>query len=835
MSSWQMIDHVRTKAHSSDEVTELEVKNQEISRMAAEEAVVLLENDGVLPLCREEKIALFGIGATNTVKGGSGSGEVNERSSISLYEALQKEGIAVTTEELLHTYHAAEAKHREEYIQQQQKKAGFLNFGVTMANLSAPYFCMDFPKLEEEDLDGEARVCVYVISRVSGESYDRKCEKGDYFLSDLEVENLRKCAAKYEKLILIINAGGPIDLCAVDDISFSAVIYMSMLGGAGGAAVVNILFGKVSPSGHLSATWPLRYEDIPFANEYSYLNGDMDQEYYREGIYVGYRYFESFGIPVRYAFGRGLSYTTFASECTGFELPDRQADKMWNADSRMKLSVRVKNTGALPGKQVVQVYADLPQTGMEKEKRRLTGFAKTELLNPGESETVAIEIPFSNLASYAVNEAAFQLEQGQYVLSVGETVDAVSPIAVLHVTNRIELSKHIHICPVRKDFDELSRPMQKPDGNDLAGLPTVSVSQADIETRSFRYGEPAAPADEKANALLQKLKTEELADIVVGCGNDMLMPMKHHYTVPGASGYTTNKYLDRGVFDAVLCDGPAGVRLQQQAVAVKGKNLTKGITSSIETLLYLPKAVKLLAFGKPSDGTVLYQYTTAFPVGTAMAQTWNEKLVKTVGQAVNRELEEYGINFWLGPGMNIHRNPLCGRNYEYFSEDPLLSGKIGAAMARGAQCQGNHYVTIKHFAGNNQETNRGNVSSNIKVRALREIYLRGFEVAIKEGGAGAVMTSYNRVNGVYSAANHDLVTKVLRNEWGFDGVVMTDWDTPKPDCTGEDAVASGVDLQMAGTGKQSKQIRAALKKGTLPEARLKCSALRVLKAIAKNE
>ena len=823
----QIVGKVRTKAHTTDAVTALETENRRVALEAAQEAIVLLENNGVLPLEQGKKVAMYGDGVTNTVKCGSGSGEVNERKNTTIYEGMQQEGFVIVTEALLKSYAKTADEERVRYFARQQKKAGFLNFGVTMASMSEPYRNPAFPKLEETDSSTESDTCIFVVSRISGESYDRQLEKGDYYLSDTEAENIRFCAAHYAHLILVINAGGMVDTSAVEDVVFDAVVFMCMLGEAGGEALAKVFSGAVDPSGRLTDSWAKQYQDLPYAEEYSYLNGNVEKEYYKDDIFVGYRFFDTFGVTPKYPFGYGLSYTTFALAAQG-TLNGRV----------LTVTANVTNTGTRAGKEVVQVYVSCPDGRLKKEYQRLAGFAKTALLAPGESQTLTVEIPVEALASFDETSAALVLEQGDYVIRAGASSRDTKAIGILAFPKMVTVSKHDHICQADDTFDKLEKPDGVPDAGSKvrAADPSLPVWRFDpdvISTVVYEYRDPEEYHDDKVDALMAKLTENEMADLVVGCGNDMLIPMAHYYTVPGATGYSTNKFFERGIKDIAFCDGPAGIRFQQQSVAIRGKNKVKGITSSIELLNFLPSLVRRMAFGKASDGTLLYQYITAFPVGTSLAQTWNTELVERVGRAANAELEEYGITMWLAPGMNIHKNPLCGRNYEYYSEDPFLTGKIAAAMTRGVQCSGNHSVSLKHFFCNNQETNRGKVSAEVSERAIREIYLRGFEIAVKEGHAMGVMTSYNRVNGVYSAVNHDAVTKVLRNEWGFDGMVMTDWDSAKPDCEADRSMYAGVDILMQGDGKQKKQIRAAMKKGTLDVKYVRICASRVMRRISQ--
>lgn len=820
------IGKVKTKAHLTSDITDLEKKNYIIALDAAREAIVLLENSGILPLNQNCKVAMFGDGVTNTVKCGSGSGEVNERKNTTIYEGMKNAGFTITSEPLLLAYAKKAAEDRKIFFQEQQKKAGLLNFGVTMASMEKPYMNPTFPALKESDLDKETDICIYVVSRISGESYDRRPEPGDYYLSQQEEANIRLCAAHYKYMILVINAGGVVDFGSISDVPLDAVLFMSMLGTAGGDAFADIISGKVSPSGHLTSTWAIQYDDIPYAREYSFLNGDVEKEYYKEDIYVGYRYFDTFGVAPRYAFGYGLSYTAFVIDTIASIDRDQVTVTSW-----------VTNIGQYVGKEVVQIYVSCPKGVLEKEHKRLVGFVKTKELQPGEKTNVTITFPVSQFASYEEESASFLLEKGDYILRVGNSSHNTKVVAILELKETVTVSKHQNICHLQDTLERLApskdRKEQAADTAEETAVPRLLIDPDTIILVIHEYKEPDIYHDSKVDRLMEKLTVQEMADVVVGAGNDMLIPKEHYYTVPGATGYSTYKYHDRGIKDIAFCDGPAGIRFQQQAVAVKGKNITKGITSSIELLNFLPSLIRKLAFGKPSDGTLLYQYSTAFPVGTALAQTWNTELVEIVGQAANTELEEYGVTFWLAPGMNIHRNPLCGRNYEYYSEDPLLTGKIAAAMTRGVQSSGNHSVSLKHFFCNNQETNRGKMSSIVSERAIREIYLLGFEIAVKEGKAKGVMTSYNRVNGVYSAVNYDAIAKVLREEWGFDGVVLTDWDDWKPDCDADRSIYAGVDILMQGDEKQRKQIRKALKNKSLDEKYVKRSASHVLRMISR--
>lgn len=829
----RLVDHVKTNAHTTDEVTELERRNRELSGHAAEEGMVLLENDGTLPLKAGERIALFGRGATHTVKGGSGSGEVYGRKATSVYGGLKKEGFAVTTERKLSDYVQRVRLDQRDYIAKKQQEAGNFRFSAAMSVMEHPYFPPEFPHLAEDDLTDPKDVCVYVISRISGEGYDRKNIPGDFQLSEREIQNLKLCASHYERMIIVLNAGGILDLTPLDEIPHSALIYMSMAGAEGGTALAGILNGRVNPSGHLTETWPCRYEDIPFANDYAYLNGNTKEEYYDEGIYVGYRYFDTWRKPVRYPFGYGLSYTKFQP------LYDVSFE-----NNVLHVQADVKNTGDRAGKYVLEIYASAPEGELDKEYQRLVGFAKTDVIEAGKSNRISADISLRDLASFDQMTAEWVLEPGVYTIRAGENSRHTENVAYLSLPERTVLSKLDHICLQLEHLDELKEPGQRPDGTceennekRIPGIPLFTIDPKDIRTEYAHYQEPGIPDDIDSRVMkwLHRLSPSELADIVVGTGSGMLLSKGHTNTVPGAVGYTTAKYERLGITDLAFADGPAGLRLQQKSVALKKKNRVKAITPQIEQMKYMPKAARKMIFGKPKDGTVLYQYPTAWPVGTALAQTWNMSLMEQVGEGINAELEEYGVTFWLGPGVNIMRNPLCGRNYEYYSEDPYLAGRMAAAIIRGVQSKGIHYATLKHFLCNSQETNRQFMNVNVSERALREIYLPAFERGVREGHARAVMSSYNMVNGVYSDMNRDTLIKVLRCEWKFDGIVMTDWDGAGRAKDAAHCIEAGTDILMSGNTLQRQVLRRALRSGKLDPKYIERSAAHILTAVAESE
>lgn len=806
-----------TKASYSNEPNERELRNRQIAYRAACEGIVLLKNENVLPLTCQ-KIALYGAGVEFTTKGGTGSGEVNERYSVNVLEGFENRGYTVTTKPWLNDLRIAYEKAKEDFLQKQKESILKLKIHSVMDMLFACNPIPDSRPVSQKDIEeSNTDTCVYVLSRQAGEGGDRKLMKGDYYITDAERADIEACAKGYEKFVLVINSGAQIDMSFADEIeNIGAIVYISQLGSEGGNALADVLSGRVSPSGKLTDTWAKCYEDIPFGENYSYLNGDLDNEDYNEGIYVGYRYFDSFGVKVRYPFGYGLSYTDF-----DMEMLDAVAD-----GACVSVTAKVTNTGSFAGKEVAQLYVSAPAGKLHKEYQQLTAFVKTDLLQPGQSEVLVLRFDMSTVASFDETAAAFVLEQGAYILRLGNSSQNTVPCAVAVLDTAVQVSVHQHICPVKTILSEMvSRPSEQ---DRLEGVKRIAVEAAAFEMVIHQYNEPEICDDIRTRTFVNSLSTAEMTKIVVGSG---MFGGKHRFNLPGSVGNTTSAFWDRGLANVALCDGPAGLRVQKRST-VTAKGEIKMVDTPMSVYDLIPQFARKMIFGNPEKEPMVYQHTTAFPVATAIAQSWNTALAEEIGGAVYEEMKEYGCTYWLAPAMNIHRNPLCGRNFEYYSEDPFLTGVMAAAITRGVQREPGFYVTVKHFACNNQEDHRNTVSSNVSERALREIYLRGFEIAIKEGGAKSVMTSYNKVNGVYTPNSHDLCTKVLRNEWGFDGVVMTDWFSTNPGLGKNDlCIQAGNDLIMPGTPAAELEIRHGLKKGTVTKKALKRCCANVVRSV----
>jgi len=806
-----------TKASFSDAVTQREKDNLEVAYRAACESIVLLKNDGALPFS-SKKVALYGPGVSMTIKGGTGSGEVNERHSVSILEGMENRGFNVTTKNWIERFEAHYQEKLAQYKEEKKKRVNILKMDSIMSMLFDNFRFPDGPDITEADVvASDTDACIYVLSRQAGEGGDRKVEEGDFLLTEGEKYTISFLARKYEKFVLAINCGSAMDMNFLKEIpGINAILYICQLGTEGGNAFADVVSGTVSPSGKLSSTWAKQYGDVPFGDEYGARNGDLKDEYYKEGIYVGYRYYDSFGVEPAYPFGFGLSYTDFSVEAADVSV----------TGTAVNVKAVVTNAGSgYSGKEVAQLYVSAPNGKLHKEYQSLAAFAKSGNLAPEEREELTLSFDLKNLASYREDDACYVLEAGEYILRLGNSSRNTKVIAVLDLNAEAIVSRHAHICPLQKTLEELR---SSPYVFEETDVRRISVDAAAVNTVVYRYENPKVCDDPRVQSFMNGLSVEDMTDIVVGAG---MFGGNHRFNLPGSVGNTTSKFWDRGLANIALCDGPAGLRIQKRSTV--GKNgKVKAVDAALSIFDAFPEFVKKLMNGDPSKEPVIYQYTTAFPVSHALAQTWNTALLYEVGNAVYREMKEYGCTYWLAPAINIHRNPLCGRNFEYYSEDPFLTGSIASAIIRGVQQEPGFYVTVKHYACNNQEDNRNFVSSNVGERSLREIYLRGFERCVKSGGAKGIMTSYNKVNGIYSPNSHDLCTKVLRNEWGFDGVVMTDWfSTNKGQGNNALAMKAGNDLIMPGTGGNKKEILAGIKNHQISQKDLRRCCGNVIKAI----
>ena len=782
-----------------------------IARRAAAAGIVLLRNTGILPLDPAARVALLGAGAGHTVKGGIGSGDVNNRANVSIHAGLKAAGIALTSEDWLADYENRFRAAREAWKEKVLADAKQVEnpFDAYSAN---PFVLPAGRPVTPRDTKG-AVAALYVISRIAGEGKDRRLEKGDYYLSDAERSDLMALDRQGLPIVLLLNAGGPVELTGLlDEAShIEAILQISQLGQQGGEAVADVLLGKVTPEGKLTATWARHYEDYPDAGHFSYLDGDLEKAVYTEGIYVGYRWFDSFGVQPLFPFGYGLSYTSFS---VTFE-------KLSVQPGAVQVSLTVQNNGiCFAGRETAQVYLSCPQNGRARELRRLAGFAKTGLLAPGQSQTLAISIPQKQLASFDPQRQGWVVERGSYGVWVGSSSAHLQLGALLQVGQDTVIETTHPICPVQHPFEE------------LGASPVLAAGSQPASVPSYPFTPQPEPVPAVPEPPLAAGPAEELVPLLYGNITQGASTLgSSGRRVPGSAGETSEALeKTRGIPSLIMADGPAGLRLRQsyQIDKASGQVYGAGVLSSLENgFLEMPPVHE--------DADTRYQYCTAFPVGTALAQTWDLDLLREVGRAVACEMREFGVDLWLAPGMNIQRNPLCGRNFEYYAEDPLLSGLLAAAITQGVQEQGGCGVTLKHFACNNQEDHRMGVDVRVSERALREIYLRGFEIAIKEADPAAIMTSYNKINGVYPANSPDLCTALLRQEWGFGGLVMTDWNTtvPADGSTPWRCAAAGNDVIMPGNPGDDADIRCALAAGCLTEEAVRRSAGRVIALAAR--
>ena len=812
-----------------------ETEHRVLARKAAEEGIVLLKNeDHVLPLKKGSAVALYGAGAGKTIKGGTGSGDVNERENITIFQGMKNAGFQITTEEWIRSYDRIYAEARQAWKNDILSRTGCTGEDVMdfFTVYSTTPFIMPTGESVKKPAEGEnTDTAVYVISRIAGEGSDRKDGAGDYYLKKDEHQMLSDICRFYKDVIVVINAGAQVDLSFMDEFSnIKALLVIVQPGMEGGNAFADVVSGKVAPSGKLVDTWAYKYEDYPNSATFSHNNGNVNTEMYEEGIYVGYRYFDTFQIPVRYGFGFGLSYTDF-------EIKDNSLTK--TAEGGLRTAVTVTNTGEISGKEVVQVYVSLPGGKLEKEARRLVAYRKTSELKPGEKEDLVLEISAERLTSYDETRAVWIMEPGFYGVWVGNSLESAELIGGAALEEEVILTQTANFFPLKQELNEKSQEAGKTSEREEKirktvsdkKLPVVELYADSYDTEFVEFRRNSQIYEKEAMDFVETLSEEELIDLAAGD------PGKAQggtlgaagISVPGSAGETHRCAIDKGLASIVLADGPAGLRLMKYYHVDNGQIVSMPFEFSLEGGLFYDDSKEL-------PGERYYQYCTAIPVGTLLAQTWDQKLIQEVGAMISTEMDYFGVTLWLAPGMNIHRNPLCGRNFEYYSEDPYVAGTIAAAMTNGVQSNYGCGTTIKHFACNNQEDNRMGADSVVSERTLREIYLKGFEIAVKESQPLSIMTSYNLINGVHAANNYDLCTEIARNEWGFRGMIMTDWTTTEVDdsCTAAGCMRAGNDLVMPGCEGDHENLKRELAEGTLKLNDLKACIARLVSVIWRS-
>lgn len=776
-----------------------------LSKDAAKEGMVLLKNEQhVLPLQTGAKVALFGKATFDYVKGGGGSGDVTVAYTRNLYEGIKALKGKISVYEELADFYRENVK--------EQYKAGRVP-GMTIE-----------PQVPQELLQkakAYTDTAVISICRFSGEGWDRKSivetenkniwaseeemarrsaeifEDGDFYLTHAEQEMVNTVKQNFARVIVVMNVGGMVDTSWFHDDAQIQSVLMAWQGGMeGGLATAELLAGEGNPSGKLSDTFARELNDYP--STYNFHESEKYVEY-TDDIYVGYRYFET--IPgakekVNYPFGFGLSYTQFVLGESQISIEEDQ----------IRCMVSVTNTGDMAGKEVVQAYYGAPQGKLGKAARVLCAFAKTRRLQPGETQLMTLCWKIADMASYddcgKVCKSAYVLEQGEYRFYIGTSVRDAVENATVYTAAKDIVTQQL-----------------------TSRLAPTSLTKRMLADGTYEELETTEPIDTDANEL-EKMTTEEMeafAPKTEGRARwrlwgDKTPDKQHHFLIEAAEGKITLEEFMAQLSDEQLAELLGGQPNTGVANTFGFGNLPDYGVPNIMTADG-PAGLRI----SPECGVC----TTAWPCSTLIACTWNPEVAQQVGAAGGAEVKENNIAVWLTPAVNIHRSPLCGRNFEYYSEDPYLTGKMASAMVKGIQS--NHVgATVKHFALNNKETNRKNSDSRASERAIREIYLKAFEIIVKEANPWAIMSSYNIVNGRRTSENHELLTDVLRGEWGFEGAVTTDWWT-----NGEHykEVAAGNDIKMA-TGFPERLME-AVHKGIITRAELETCAKRVLNLILK--
>lgn len=740
-----------------------------IALEAAREGIVLLKNkDSILPLKKDEVLNIFGKGQFEFRTGAVGAGKINPRYQITLMQAIKE-----------HSEFTVNPEVKALYIQGEE---------------AVP----ERPSLEEACW--KSKIALIVISRASGENLDNSAIKGEYYLSAEEDAMIRKVSETFEQTVAIINSGYPIDMTWVEKYNIKAVINCGFAGMLGGLALVEILDGRVNPSAKLPDTWSYDYYDHPASkNFYDTAEGKpkLDSSstyfvdtYYEEGIYVGYRYFETFRKEVAYPFGFGLSYTTFGICITDFT----------HRDEGTILKLQIKNTGKTAGKEVVQVYSEEPDGKLEKTSRKLIAFAKTETLQPGELQEIALHIPIERYASYDSDTASWLMEPGTYILWVGTSVKHLEEAGSFKLAESLTIQKVVNrmVPPVPiRTLSKLDPEGTYPRG-ELSGL-KLEATELAPKARRQKNQEQWHVSEKIPNKLVKFTDVMERPELLDSFVKQLSIEELVRLSVCGSSGwgmhekgeagrvYLLNQY-DMKPF--VVADGNSGVNLR-----------------------------------KPNIG---------MPSSTVVCSSWNTKLSYEVARVIAEEAKENDVHMILAPGMNIHRNPLNGRHPEYFSEDPYLTGMMAGYFSKGLEDNGVSSC-LKHVIANNCETARNRNHSLMTERTLREIYMKAFEVAMEVHQPDSIMTGYNAVNGVFAAADEEMIQGVFREELGFSGYVMTDWGSYETVDIVE-AVQAGNCWLTPGTNDDTYvlPIVNGVKEGKIDQARLEKNVWYLLKIVLKR-
>ena len=759
----------------------------ELIREAGAEGCVLLKNEGVLPISKDRQISIFGRVQYDYFATGYGSGgDVRKPYVVNLIDGLKNCADLSVNDYLADVY--------AEWVKNNPADHGYWAHWPR-SHPEMPLTDEIVKKAHETSNDA-----IVVLGRSAGEDRENALEEGSYYITQEERDMISKVAKQFDNIILLLNIGSIMDLSFVAEYkdSIKAVMIVWQGGMESGNSIADILSGKVSPSGHLADTIAKDYNDYPCAKDF----GDPVYCNYVEDIYVGYRFFETFKKDrVLYPFGYGLSYTTFAQDLV----------KVDDLIKGLKIDVKVKNTGNFAGKEVVQVYLQKPNAPIDNPYRQLVGFVKTKTLAPNEEEVVSIEVPYDLMKMYDEEgvtgfKSSYVIEAGDYIFSIGNNVRDAKDVYIINKKQHECVQVLSEVMAPKYEFNVI-----KNDNGKIGKRPvhTVTINlKGLIDSRrpddipytgdkGFKLKD-VKEGKVSMEEFVGQLSVDELEAITRG-DYTMDSPLGAPGNA-GAIGGVLQSMRDKGIPAIITTDGPSGIRL--------------------------------------------YTSCSLIPIGTALACTFNYPLVETLHKKLGWEMTDRGSDVLLSPGMNLHRSPLCGRNFEYFSEDPFLSGKSAAAVVNGIQSNGVS-ACPKHFACNNQETKRTKTDARLSERALREIYLKGFEICINEAKPKCIMTSYNKINGVWNHYNFELCDTILRQEWKYEGLVMTDWwmqYTKSPEYPIKDQayrVKSRVNVFMPGGKRLGKKkpdgtVKKALANGGLTLGELQRNAIDVLRVLMNS-
>ena len=787
-----------------------------LSREIATQSMVLATNNDILPLISTDQVVLFGLGTSKTVYGGTGSGIVYQKGTkIPINPVMVLEGIQ---------------NKKDKFIYVENDIGYELGTGIDYGKNLTEDNIKEFSTKRE---GAKRTIAILTISRISGEGSDRSRDSSSEgtLLSKRELDTFDSIKKYFDKIVLVLNVPSVIELNGLEQDKNVSILIAFLPGMEAGNAIADILVGDVNPSGHLTDTWAKTIDDYPTTSTFS---ENIKYVKYKEGIFVGYRYFEDNAETqkkVVFPFGYGLSYTTFNIES---KCEYDQNKKIFTVTSK------VTNTGKRSGKQVVQVYVKKPENKtFIKAQRELVAFNKTKEIKPGEVQELTMTFELKYLSSYddigvTGNPACYVLDKGYYDIYVGDSVMATrnaQNIIYTYTQNEIEILEKLTNRLIPKDPDVFDA-NTKPDFNDLFfdnDQENYECTKDNIINNNYHYSENN---EENRHLNIKSLIKDNLVE-----NENTNLPTDRINTINFKTVLTRNYTLEQLV-DTMTNEELAFLSFGKIATIRDGTGIIGGYYNSGPTGKYN------IPFGDTLDGPAglrqseVKMGSTAWPCSTALASTFDVEILKKVGEETGKEARKVGCSFWLAPGMNIHRNPLCGRNFEYYSEDPVLSGKMAAAITKGVQSK-RVSITLKHFAFNNKEENRNGdkdayylaSDSRMAERTAREIYLKGFEIAIKEAKPWSIMSSYNRMNSMKTAESYDLLTEILRNEWGYDGLVMTDWDTKSHN---DIEAHSGSSVKMPDNKESTITIMTGLIKGTVTRNDLKRNIKYMLNTLGKT-